>query len=800
MKNKKLWKRATAGIVFAAVFISTMYTGWNTKEQTVQAAASVSTVCLGTSGLASPSAPQSGAAWSGDYIYYGKYENAPIKWRVLDKSGTAGTSSKQGAILLQSDKVLRQMAYISGEEVSEESLWKQSDIKSWLQSESGFLSASNFSDREKSNIMATTQAAGQSPVSALWSEALNNDTMFLLDAADLANQSYGYSCQSRNTNAGIKDFWWLRNSHSKYSIAAGCVFSEGTVHYQFTEDEAGVVPAFNMNPEKVLFMTAADAAKNGELKPVSTAEIREWKLTLSEGDTLETGSVSRSENELTIPYTYKGTEASQISAMITNGDYKANGTTVKYYGKISGSAFQNQGTVKLTLPENFNEASDRVYILAEKVNGAKQTDYASELKQLTLPPRHVHQWEWRVNEDEHWQVCTAPGCDMAGYQVNLGEHDFGENEGVVIKEPTELEDGIERILCDICGQQIDQTLYYEDPNEPDEPDDPDDSEEEEEHEYAVRIIKEATCVEAGIKQIYCTEEDCDAGWQEEIPALSATLTHTFGEWKETTAATEKKEGVSKRTCSVCGVSETKEIPKLPPAHKHKYDEYVYFSDEKSHWFQCACGAKSDIEPHEWNSGKVLKKATKTTTGQIRYRCSYCNRDAVRTIQKLETVFTSGKYKYKVTIGKDGSPCATILGFAKGKSSQTVSVPNTASYKGVSYTVTKIRDKAFASNTKIQKVTMGSKVEAIGKFAFYNAKNIKKINIGTGVKEIGMHAFCRINKLEELKVMSKRLADPLDDILHESDAHAAILVPAQKFDKYRKDVFQAYKWKVQKIKK
>ncbi|MCM1244184.1 MAG: leucine-rich repeat domain-containing protein [Roseburia sp.] len=796
MKNKKIWKRATAGLVFVAVFLSMMYVGRDTKDQKVHAAGLVSTVSLGTSGLSSPSAPQGEKAWAGDYIYYGKYENTPIKWRVLDTSGSAGSSSTSGGILLQADQVLCEKPYVTG---TEGKSWSQSDIRNWLQSD--FLSTSNFSTSEKNNVMTTSHAAGTSPVSSLQSAALSSDTMFLLDAADLANASYGYALTGKNTNAGIEDYWWLRSSKKDdLSMMGGVAYKR--IFQEYATEELGVVPAFNLNRTNILFMTAADAAKNGELKPVSTAEIHEWKFTLSEGETLSTGSVSRSGNELTIPYTYDGSNAGQISAMITNGAYNANGTTVKYYGKISGGVSAS-GTVKLTLPEDFNEGTDRVYILAEKVNGAKQTDYASELQQLTIPPRHEHSFVWEVDEDDHWRVCTAPGCDLSGQQMDRGEHDFGDNESVTIKEATEQEDGIEQTRCNICGQDILQTVPYDGPDDPDDPDDADDtddSDEDEEHEYAQRIIKAATCVSTGIKQIYCTDEDCGVSWQEEIPALSATLTHTFGAWKQETAPTTQKEGVSKRTCSVCGATETQAISKLPPVHKHKYNEDVYMSDAKSHWFQCSCGAKSEIDAHEWNKGKVLKKPTKKLTGQIRYVCDYCDRTTVRTIQKLETVFTSGKYQYKVTLGKDGTPCATILGFAKGKSSKTVNIPDTASYKGVKYTVTKIRDKAFASNTKIQNVTMGNKVEAIGKFAFFYATNIKKIRIGTGVKEIGMHAFCHINKLEELKVMSKQLSDPLNDILHGSSILTVIRVPGQKYEKYRKDVFPIYAWKVQKIKK
>lgn len=43
--------------------------------------------------------------------------------------------------------------------------------------------------------------------------------------------------------------------------------------------------------------------------------------------------------------------------------------------------------------------------------------------------------------------------------------------------------------------------------------------------------------------------------------------HEWSEWKTVTAATEQAEGISMRTCRLCGAEETKSIPKLAPAKK-----------------------------------------------------------------------------------------------------------------------------------------------------------------------------------------------------------------------------------------
>lgn len=151
---KKLWKLTTAVMVSLAM-ICTMLPLPIPTQQTAQAATTSKAISLGTSGIASPS--QSGTAWSGDYIYFGHYKNSPVKWRVLDTTGQAGSSSTQGGILLQSDQILDTMAFEDGTDRANEhrngaipnNQWNASDIRAWLQGNDSFMSSSNFSELEK---------------------------------------------------------------------------------------------------------------------------------------------------------------------------------------------------------------------------------------------------------------------------------------------------------------------------------------------------------------------------------------------------------------------------------------------------------------------------------------------------------------------------------------------------------------------------------------------------------------------------------------------------------------------------
>ncbi len=51
---------------------------------------------------------------------------------------------------------------------------------------------------------------------------------------------------------------------------------------------------------------------------------------------------------------------------------------------------------------------------------------------------------------------------------------------------------------------------------------------------------------------------------DEADIPSAPCSHKWGDWKVTTAATETKEGVETRECTLCGEKETRAIPKLEP--------------------------------------------------------------------------------------------------------------------------------------------------------------------------------------------------------------------------------------------
>lgn len=814
MKTNR-WKRGAAVILSLAVVLTGMQSSPGNGKQ-VQAAQDMaegtrSSICLGTSQMITPGSKEN--EWTGDYVCFGNYGGTPIRWRVLDAAGTGGSSSVTGGILLQSDSIVAARAFDDGEKENASAAgneWSSSDIREWLQGDapSQFMNTANFTEEEKAAVMTVTKAAEPSTSAMLRSAALEKDTMFLLDISDIQNSSYGYRCEDGFlTNGGFENAWWLRSAYENEKFGdiagnfAGSVLPGGYVFFNIVSDEeSGVVPACNLSKEKILFCSAADWAKSDSLEEVEPANASEWKLTLSEGQTLTAGEeISRFGGAVTVPYTYTGTRAGQISVMITDGEMTSGETEITHYGKVSDDTFEKNGTVTFTLPEDFDETSDHVYLLAEQVSGQKQTDYASEPVEILLPPGHEHEWKWEYDEEAHWHVCTAEGCDLSPEEkTDYEEHDFGENEGILIREATPEEDGAELILCDICGNMIEQPVPFDDPDEedPDEEDPDEEDPDEHEHVYAEQILQPATCTQTGMKRIFCTVEGCQESSDVVIPAKSASLTHTFGEWKQTVPPTTEQEGQSVRTCTVCGATETGNVPKLPPAHSHDYRENVWFMNSTSHWNQCECGRKKNEEEHTWNRGRILKAATDKHQGEIQYTCTACGYTVRRVTEKTGTIFTSGRYRYRVINRKKERPSVRLLGFAKGKSTDKVKIPDSVTRRGVSYPVTSVADKAFAGEKKIRTVEIGDQVQKIGNFAFFGAENVTILTIGKGVKTLGMHVFCHMKSVKRIWVYSAQLQATEGEILHDinSDcmiicgAHGANRVTVAKARFYAREVF------------
>ena len=377
---------------------------------------------LGTSVIVDPTAPASNTdAWKGSYVYYGNYDAdgdgtaEPVKYRVLDASTTNySADGTTQTMFLDCDSILYYTPFDSdntankaGKKASD---WSISDVKYSLNG-GGFLNKEGVFTTAEKNAIAKSNVATHALTTdsenginvASWTKsafvnyvALTGEQIFLLDAEDVSNGAYGYSmasesCENRKKKTGSSaDDWWLRsagNDNNNIDIIAGYVDGGGINYSQVINNNPGVSPAFNVKLSSVLFSSVISGT-SGETGA-------EYKLTLLDADmTIAANSdATRYGKTVTVPYSISGTNsanATQVSVLVLDKEYTAgntNGATVLDYQKLNVDSFSASGTVTYTLPDSLYRkgcgTDYHMYILAEDVNGEKETDYASTPVEIT---------------------------------------------------------------------------------------------------------------------------------------------------------------------------------------------------------------------------------------------------------------------------------------------------------------------------------------------------------------------------------------------------------------------------------
>ena len=417
MNMNSKWQKITATLLAAAIGIALVPKITDSNAVLAAGVKNKDNTCLGTSGIASPVAPETNATpWTGSYVYFGTYNGEPIKFRVLDPySKRFGRAT----LFLDCDKILFDRRFDEDSNV-----WIDSELRACLNGE--FLSGS-FSLTEQTAIAPSYLASGTYE-SGSWADyayektvALTGEKIFLLDDEDMINESYGYSSDSgwflnygswsgqgkgrhevpnhiKTADYTERIGWWLRTALKRHSGAA-CeidhvgVLSQCLVFNSEHPDafQGGVSPALNIDQSSLLFSTVIN---DGDFNETRT----EYKLTLMDSDikiALQSGKqVAVSGSKLTIPYSVSGSNAgnaTRVSVLILDKEYKAGNTNdakIIYYDALGGS-YGKTGTGSVTLPSSL-KISDwgtkyYIYIIAEDINSGVATDYASEPLLISAP-------------------------------------------------------------------------------------------------------------------------------------------------------------------------------------------------------------------------------------------------------------------------------------------------------------------------------------------------------------------------------------------------------------------------------
>lgn len=205
-------------------------------------------------------------------------------------------------------------------------------------------------------------------------------------------------------------------------------------------------------------------------------------------------------------------------------------------------------------------------------------------------------------------TCKVCGNSYKDNYVNASGHSWGS--WVTTKAATESATGVATRTCSACGEKQTKTLEKLAHT----------------HSYSSKVTTAATCGSDGVKTFTC---NCGESYTE---AISKTGNHSYGDWVTTKEPTLTSTGTAKRTCSICGSSETKTLPKV----------------------------ESSTHTHEWGEWVTTKAPTTSSTGTAERSCLTfgCGVTETKTLPKVESSEHSHSWGSWVTV----APTCTADGY------------------------------------------------------------------------------------------------------------------------------------------
>ena len=308
-----------------------------------------------------------------------------------------------------------------------------------------------------------------------------------------------------------------------------------------------------------------------------------------------------------------------------------------------------------------------------------------------------------------WTIDTAAACETVGSkshhctrcdskkdvtEIPASGHSW--NDGAITTEPTCTDEGVKTFTCNSCGKTRTEEVAALG------------------HNYSSdwTIDTAATCSAIGSKSHHCTR--CDS--KKDITEIPASGKHTWNNGVITKPATIAEEGVKTYTCTVCGVTRTETIAKLPMP-------------------------------------TVTPVPTATPTPAITSAPTVTPTPSVSVGTKITDKKTGNIYK--VTSSRSSSRTVAFIG---NKVKTSVTIPTTIKIKDATYKVTEISTNAFKNNRKLKKMVIGQNIVKIGKNAFYGCKKLTSITIKSSrltLKNIGKNAFKNTSPKATVKVPKKQ---------------------------------------------
>ena len=331
-------------------------------------------------------------------IWFGNYEQSsdgpdgfkkePIKWRAL----TIYKNYIQGRddVLLVSDQNLDVQPF--HKDAASPVAWKDSDLCKWMNGDfkndafsreerNAIVNGAHYDDGARQQIYAlkhdNVMSGGLFPNGNPTRQATNTEYV-------AAGGSIGAAGAAGRSPADKEDMWWLRDMGKNGGPYAAHVEIAGNVNRdgKRVNENLPVRPALSVASTMVIFSSAAMGGKpGGGLKEVPEYTGNEWKLTLKDNNRAGFSVLSAYMvgDSLKISYSGATTGANEYISVVVMD----NNGSITHYGRSASILTDENGVATIEGMTAMQEGRT-LYAFNEQYNGYKKTDYASELKQVTI--------------------------------------------------------------------------------------------------------------------------------------------------------------------------------------------------------------------------------------------------------------------------------------------------------------------------------------------------------------------------------------------------------------------------------
>ena len=329
----------------------------------------------------------------GEYISY------------INAGGFEEALYRENVVTVLQKSVGKDTAFRKDSDAADANEYGKSDLQAYFKTLLSDETKPILSKQEQSVISARTLAGGTPNLNE---EGYDDNKIKGADVTDAKLWPLSVAEASTLPNSirtvGNEQFWWLRtpgeDDRSTAVVWAGGDINDGGSR---VSNPVGVRAAFDLNRNGVLFTSAAEGGKasasegTDALTPIGTNKNNRWKVTLKDDGTItgleghkgfEVTSVTSTCSGNSLDIGYKGAVAGTneyISAIIVNSD-----GAVTYYGRLGFASADANASVTINLGSALGEG-DKLYLFNEQYNGDNKTDYASALKEVTIPPTG-HDW------------------------------------------------------------------------------------------------------------------------------------------------------------------------------------------------------------------------------------------------------------------------------------------------------------------------------------------------------------------------------------------------------------------------